>query len=224
MKGRRVFWCLLPMALATWACGGGTPQSATPTLAPGTPEPSTPVGPPSAEPTETQAPSSLPGPWAEDASIAIRGSGEFVQQTEAALDLLERLAPDAHRKILTYVEVIEQGEHSGMWAFENPPRYEVGDATAFASLPWYASTIAHDATHSELYYNYLLAHSGQAVPQEAWAGVESERFCNAYQVDVLTLIGGSAGEIEYLAGLSGDHCDLDGDGDCDWHDYNARDW
>jgi hypothetical protein len=213
-RNQRLGWCLVSLGLAGWACGGNpTPPPALPPTS----------RPPAAE-TESQQTSTMPGPWAEDDEVTIRGSDDFVRRTEEALALLESQAPDAYEKILTYVEVIEQGEHSGMWAFENPPRYEVGDATAFASLPWYASTIAHDSTHSELYYNYLLAHPGGSVPQEAWAGVESERFCNSYQLGVLTLVGGAAGEIEYLAGLSGDHCDLDDDGDCDWDDYNARDW
>ncbi len=166
----------------------------------------------------------FPGPWAGDGVVEVTGSDEFVRQTQAALDLLAARAPDAYQKILTYVGVIGEGQHSGMWAYETPPRYEVGDPTAFSTLTWYASTIAHDATHSQLYYEYLRAHPGQAVPQEAWADVASERFCNSYQLDVLTRIGAPASEIEYLAGLSGDHCDVDHDGDCDWDDYDSRDW
>jgi hypothetical protein len=223
----RLGWCLLALGLTGWACGGSPtpPPGVSPTSRPPTAEASTPPSATAAlTPTESQETSMLPGPWAEDDAVTIRGSDEFVRRTEEALGLLESQAPEAYEKILTYVEIVEQGEHSGMWAFETPPRYEVGDATAFASLPWYASTIAHDSTHSELYYNYLRAHPGEAVPQEAWAGVESERFCNSYQLGVLALVGGSAGEIDYLAGLSGDHCDLDDDGDCDWDDYNARDW
>jgi len=48
--------------------------------------------------------------------------------------------------------------------------------------------------------------------------------CNAYQLDVLMRIGGPAGEVDYPAGLSGTHWDIDGDLDCDWHDYEGRDW
>ena len=58
--------------------------------------------------------------------IKIKGNSEFIAQTRAALTLLEQKAPDAFIKIQTYVGIIEQGEHSGMWAWENPPRYEVG--------------------------------------------------------------------------------------------------
>lgn len=183
-------------------------------LATSTPVPPTPTEtwpPPLASPTR---PVPTPSPAGEyHGTIRIAGSPEFVEQTRLALSLLEAKAPEAYRKIQTYVGIIEQGQHSGMWVWEQPPRYEVGDATAFSSVTWYASTIAHDATHSELYHN------GQE-----WTGVEVELFCNAYQLTVLEQIGAPRYEIEYLAGLDGDHCDLDGDGDCDWEDYENRDW
>jgi hypothetical protein len=156
--------------------------------------------------------------------VVILGDTAFVEQTQLALTLLEDRAPDAYEKVLRYVGVIAQDERSGMWAAEDPPRYAVSDETAFYSLTWYASTIAHDATHSELYHEYRAANPGGAVPDDAWTGFESERFCNAYQLDVLTRIGGPPQEVEYLAGLTGTHCDIDGDLDCDWDDYEGRDW
>jgi len=212
--------------LLALACGRATPIAMEPTLTPPTGEIASPQPTITAQPTSTAiaAGTPFPGPWAADHVVEITGSEAFVQQTEAALALLESNAPDAYEKILTFVGVIGQGEHSGMWAFETPPRYEVGQATAFSTLTWYASTIAHDATHSELYYVYRQSHPGQPIPQEAWADVASERFCIAYQLDVAERIGAPASETEYLAGLTGDHCDVDLDGDCDWDDYYARDW
>jgi len=156
--------------------------------------------------------------------IKIKGNSEFIAQTRAALTLLEQKSPDAFKKIQTYVGIIEQGEHSGMWAWEQPPRYEVGDVTAFFSVTWYASTIAHDATHSELYAQYQAAHPGEPVPEEAYGGVEIERFCIGYQLDVAKRIGAPQSEIDYLSTLDGTHCDLDHDGDCDWDDYENRNW
>ena len=156
--------------------------------------------------------------------VRIEGSPEFITQTRAALSLLESNAPDAYQKTQTYVGLIQQGQHSGMWAWEDPPRYEVGDTTAFYSVTWYASTIAHDATHSELYHQYLYLHPGESVPDDAWGGVEIERFCNGYQLDVLKRIGAPQNEIDYMSTLDGTHCDVDKDGDCDWDDYNKRDW
>jgi len=159
-----------------------------------------------------------------DRSIEIIGTDRFISQTKMALSLLETLAPDAYNKVMTYVGVIEQGERSGMWAYEDPPRYEVNDSTAFYSITWYASTIAHDATHSELYHEYLAAYDGEDVPADAWGGVTAERFCLSYQLVVLKKIRGPRHEVKYLASLTGTHCDMDGDGDCDWDDYNSRDW
>ena len=156
--------------------------------------------------------------------IKIKGNSEFVAQTRAALTLLEQKDPKAFQKIKTYVGIIEQGKHSGMWAWEQPPRYEVNDVTAFYSVSWYASTIAHDATHSELYAQYQAAHPGQPVPEDAYGGVPIERFCIGYQLEVAKRIGAPQSEIDYLSTLDGTHCDVDHDGDCDWNDYQNRNW
>jgi len=165
-----------------------------------------------------------PSPPSNYGEIEIRGDARFTAQTRAALMLLDQKDPDAFKKIQTYVGIIEQGMHSGMWAWETPPRYEVGDATAFFSVTWYASTIAHDATHSELYAQYQAAHPGEPVPEDAYGGVEMERFCIKYQTEVAKRIGAPQSEMDYLSTLDGTHCDLDLDGDCDWDDYQNRDW
>lgn len=140
-----------------------------------------------------------------------------------ALSLLQASAPDAYEKVETFIGIIEQSDRSGMAAYEQPPRYAVGDATAFYSVTWYASTIAHDATHSQLYHQYLVE-NGAPVPDSVWTGVEVEQFCISYQLDVLKRIGGTTSEVDYLANQTGTHCDVDNDGDCDLDDYYARDW
>jgi hypothetical protein len=199
MKSRFLilFWFILA------ACGGlSAPVTSTPQLPNPTP----------------------PSPPFHYGGIEIKGGAEFTTQTVAALTLLKQKAPDAFQKIQTYIGIIEEGKHSGMWAWEQPPRYEVGDQTAFYSVTWYASTIAHDATHSELYAQYQAAHPNQPVPEDAYGGVEVERFCIGYQLEVSKQIGAPQSEIDYLSTLDGTHCDLDYDGDCDWDDYQNRDW
>jgi hypothetical protein len=214
---------LIPAALAAAGLACSLPSAGAPTRepTPGPPIPSpgpTLVGEPAAG---TAAP---PSTSPDSTPIAIIGDPPFVEQTRLALALLEENAPEAYQKVLRYIGVIAQDERSGMWAAEEPPRYAVSDTTAFYSLTWYASTIAHDATHSELYHEHLATHPGEVVPDDVWIGVESERFCNAYQLDVLRRIGGPSQEVDYLAGLAGTHCDIDGDQDCDWDDYEGRDW
>jgi hypothetical protein len=157
-------------------------------------------------------------------SVEITGSADFAAHTRSALALLEQKDAAAFHKVQTYIGIIAQGEHSGMWVWETPPRYEVGNATAFSSVTWYASTIAHDATHSELYAQYQLAHPGAAVPDNVFGGVEIEIFCNTYQLGVLQRIGAPQSEVDYVAALDGTHCDIDHDGDCDLADYQLRDW
>jgi hypothetical protein len=225
------FWILL-LIIPILACNFVIPIAAPtvevfpPSPLPPSPTPSIPLSPTASSvvlPSTNESPPSTFDPNVYGV-VRIEGNPEFITQTQAALSLLEIYAPDAYQKIQTYVGLIQQGQHSGMWAWEEPPRYEVGDATAFYSVTWYASTIAHDSTHSELYHQYLAAHPGEYVPDDVWSGVEIERFCNGYQLDVLKRIGGPQSEIDYLASLDGTHCDVDNDGDCDWDDYNKRDW
>lgn len=72
--------------------------------------------------------------------------------------------------------------------------------------------------------------TASAVPdyQPDWAAAGAEptvdRFCSAYQLDVLRRIGGTAAEISHLASQDGPQCDVDRDGDCDYADYFNRDW
>lgn len=213
MKSRLLvlFWFALTACVGTTFPATQTPQAVPPTVE------ELPTSPPAPASPMLTSPPSYGG-------IEIKGNEDFIAQTIAALTLLEQKDPGAFQKIQTYVGIIEQGEHSGMWAWEIPPRYEVGDATAFFSITWYASTIAHDATHSELYAQYQATHPGETVPDSAFGGVEIEQFCISYQLEVAKRIGASQSEIDYLSSLDGTHCDLDDDGDCDWEDYENRDW
>ena len=99
--------------------------------------------------------------------LQLQGTAAFLQRTVEALSLLKERAPDAYEKVTRFGGVIAIGEHSGMWAYEEPPRYEVGEPTWSYSVTWYASTIADDATHSELCHGYLEEHPDEAVPWEA---------------------------------------------------------
>ena len=167
--------------------------------------------------------SAVPTPDAFD-GILIAGNADFVAQTRAALELLREKDPAAYANVRAHIGVIEQGEHSGEWSWENPPRYEVGSATAFSSVTWYASTIAHESVHVRLYQEYLQAHPGEQVPDDVYASVDVEISCNAYQLQTLRNLGAPQAETDYLQTLDGTHCDVDHDGDCDIADYQRRNW
>jgi hypothetical protein len=132
-------------------------------------------------------------------SITIRGDAACQATTLSALKLLHDQAPTHYATVTTYMGIIEclpQG--SGMYAYENPPRYVVGDATRNAGTVWYAGTIAHDAGHSKLYHDYLSAHPGQAVPNDVWTGQSAEAACLDAQYDALSKIGATQSQLDYI--------------------------
>jgi len=85
--------------------------------------------------------------------IQVIGSETFVNQTNAALDLLERCAPDALIVADEFLDAIRESDRSGMEVESGT--FLASLSTAFApdySLPaqvfWYAGSIVHDARHS----------------------------------------------------------------------------
>ncbi len=86
-----------------------------------------------------------------------------------------------------------------MAAYENPPRYLVGDLTRRGGTIWYAGTIVHDAGHSKLYHDYLTSHPGEtSVPGDVWTGQAAEATCLAVQHDALAEIGAAQSTLDYV--------------------------
>jgi hypothetical protein len=131
--------------------------------------------------------------------IQIRGDAACQSDTLAALQLLSAKAPTHYATVMQYIGIIQcASQGSGMYAYDNPPLYLVGDATRNAGTVWYAGTIAHDAGHSKLYHDYLSAHPGQAVPDDVWTGQSAEITCLAAQYDALSKIGGTPSQLTYV--------------------------
>ncbi|MDP2948291.1 MAG: hypothetical protein Q8P22_01980 [Chloroflexota bacterium] len=190
--------------LATLAPSPTTPEPPA-TLAPSpTPTASATLAPsPTAEPSPTLAPSPTPGAAlaecdADFEGICIIGADEFVTQTESALSLLKEEAATHYQDVQTHIETIRSVEAgSGMRVVDKT--YSVGKVTAFPysepsrardGLNWYASTIVHDATHSQEYWTGL-PHSGK----------EAEVMALEKQRVALEEIGGAGWQIDYLTGL-----------------------
>lgn len=146
--------------------------------------------------------------------IEVIGDQEFIRQVEAALTLLEDKDPEAFSIVKNYIGRIEQGEHSGMWAYKDPPTFELANRSAFYSITWCAGIIAHDSYHSKLYHDYKSTHL-RSVPDDVWTGVEAERQCIAYQLNIAIKIGSPQHEIDYIKTLDGTHYDAP---------YEERDW
>jgi len=157
------------------------------------------------------------------AEITLKGTVKFKTAVFLALELLRTNSPEAFQIVTNYISVIEQGKHSGMWAYRNPPMLELADPTTFYSVTWCAGSIAHDSLHSKLYFEYKQQH-GSNVPANAWIGSESEQKCLAHQLAVLQRIGAPANEVEHCRRQTGEHADVNKDGKYDWKDYRERKW
>jgi hypothetical protein len=155
--------------------------------------------------------------------VAVEGNAQFIGRVGAALSLLEQKDPAAYRLVGQRVPRIIQGEHSGMWAYRDPPTLEIGPQTAGSTTTWLAGAIAHDAMHSRLYADWREAHNSP-VPDTQWTGVEAERKCCQYQLEVLKRIGAPQREIDWCARQDGTFPDVTGDGKLGWDDYRERNW
>jgi hypothetical protein len=147
-------------------------------------------------------------------SLVIRGTPQFGQQVESALQMLREKSPEGYATVTNYVGVIRQGKHSGMRAEENPPVFDLNDRSAYHSVTWCAGVIAHDSFHSKLYNDHRKT-NGSTVPREIWVGHEAEKKCLAHQEKVLKELGAPAAEIDYCSTLSPDYSDVP---------YGKRDW
>ena len=135
-------------------------------------------------------------PEVPDKEPEIIGSVRFSNEVSQAMQLLEAKDTEAYAIVKHYVGRIREGEHSGMWASETPPTFELNDITAFTSQTWCAATIAHDSFHSKLYHDYLKAHGGP-VPYSVWEGMKAEQQCMKYQLVVMEHIGATKREMDW---------------------------
>ncbi|MGA2506363.1 MAG: hypothetical protein ABSF80_02690 [Chitinispirillaceae bacterium] len=155
--------------------------------------------------------------------IIIIGSTEFKRQITKALTLLCEKAPKEYQVVKTYIGKIEENERSGMFAYKNPPTYQMSLKTSNYSVTWCASTIAHDSFHSKLYLDYKRKY-GEPVPDTIWIGIKAEKKCISFQIKVLRQIGAPQNEIDYSSSLDGTYYDVNKDGKYDWDDYKLRNW
>jgi hypothetical protein len=135
--------------------------------------------------------------------IVIDGSSDCVTKTYQALNLLKSKDIDHYNLVMTYIGKITcttSGSGTGMYAWEKPPRYQIGMTSVNAGIPWYASTIVHDAWHSKLYNDYMATADPSVVyaPNDVWTGETAELACLEVQYESLSAIGGSQAELDWL--------------------------
>lgn len=157
------------------------------------------------------------------AQMQVKGSAKFGVQITNALVLLQTKAPDAYRIVTNQIGIIQQGQHSGMWANRVPPVFEVADPTTFHSVTWCAGCIAHDSIHSKLYHDWQKTNS-DPVPDTVWTGETAEKQCLEHQVQVLKLIGAPTNEIVFCSRVKPDFYEVNHHPTNTWDDYKKRNW
>jgi hypothetical protein len=151
-----------------------------------------------------------------DETITIVGSEEFVDHVRKALTLLQSKSPSGYPVVKKYIGRIIQGTTSGMYAYYNPPTFQMSAKEALLNesnrdyaLQWCASAIVHDAYHSKKYHDYQEAHGHSHHPYPpiyVWTGEAVERQCIAFQKKVCGEIGAYQTIYEYLENCDGRYC------------------
>ncbi|MBV8357797.1 MAG: hypothetical protein JO189_07655 [Deltaproteobacteria bacterium] len=154
-----------------------------------------------------------------DETITIVGSEAFIDQVRKALTLLQSKSPSSYPVVKKYIGRIKEGTTSGMYAYYNPPTFQMSAKEALLNesnkdyaLQWCASVIVHDAYHSKKYHDYQAAHghspgSHPYPPIYVWAGEAVERECLAFQRKVCGEIGAYQTICEYLKKCDGRYCE-----------------
>ena len=152
-----------------------------------------------------------------DETIAIVGSEAFVNHVKKALSLLQSNSASGYPVVKKYIGRIKEGTTSGMYAYSNPPTFQMSAKEALLNenntdyaIQWCASVIAHDACHSKKYHDYREAHGHPAgprpIPISVWTGEAVERECLAFQRKVYGEIGAYQTIYEYLENCDGRYC------------------
>ena len=156
--------------------------------------------------------------------LEIIGTTKFQLQVVTALTLLREKSPQAYQITTNHVQIIKQSQRSGMRLDLATPTFELADPTAYYSITWCASSIAHDSMHSKIYYDFLKANPGVQKPLDWNSQVDEEKKCNAHQLQVLRSVGAPLLEINHCAAQDGKHADVNKDGKYDWDDYKKGNW
>lgn len=156
--------------------------------------------------------------------LEIKGTARFQGKVADALALLREKSPSAYQVVTNHVRVIKQSRRSGMRLDLAQPTFELANPTAYYSITWCASAIAHDSMHSKIHHDQLKTNPGGQRPDDWPAQVAEEQQCNAHQLQVLRELAAPAHEINHCAEQDGTHADVNKDGKYDWDDYEQGNW
>jgi len=139
-------------------------------------------------------------------NIEIIGTIPYVNHVLKALKLLSRKAPVKFKTVKKYIRRIEENPQSRICHLNNMPIVFMAKKSAFYSITWCASCIAHEAYHSKQFIDYWRKY--KKVPSNVHYGRKAELECMAYQILVSKQIHAPKHEIEHLKKQDGMHYKL----------------
>ncbi|MHC4169947.1 MAG: hypothetical protein ACYSWQ_23610 [Planctomycetota bacterium] len=123
--------------------------------------------------------------------IQIKGPEGFPEATVKALNLLRQKDPEHYQMIRDYlgkIECVKKG--SGVYMWERPPRFVVGEKSVEVPTRIYAASIVHEAYHSKLYNDALRSGCNKAEALGVSTGRKAELSCAEVQGESLARITG----------------------------------
>ncbi len=127
----------------------------------------------------------------QSSGIEIRGNDTCNTETTAALNLLSSSAVSYFSNVQVNIGVIECVDSgSGMYVWENPPRFAAGADTRNAGTMWYAGSIAHDSCHSRQYKD-----------GRDYSGRDAEAECLNFQYGTLEAMGADQSTLDYVKNI-----------------------
>jgi len=130
--------------------------------------------------------------------IRIVGSDAFLERTENALHLL--WTTRQWKTILDNIRVIKEGDRTGMW-LKKQPTFIVSPKTWDTSALWYAGVIAHECYHHILYQRVRAESWIYWTKFDAWLGLEAEKSCLQFQMEILQELNAPESLLQYVQGL-----------------------
>lgn len=147
---------------------------------------------------------------------------ELFERLEYAMSLLHEKHPEAYRLVNLYVaEVVFDGRIDSDIRTGFIPRtgvFTAGYFIIYSDWHYLVSVLAHEAYHGKLYWEVPWQERDISV----FSGPEAERKCNAFQAEVLEVIGGSMRMVEALRAADGKHADFNNDGVINGDDKDAQ--
>jgi len=135
--------------------------------------------------------------------IAVSGDDICRKNSKEALKILHGKDKENFDLVVSNLGKIECAvSGSGVYPWEDPPRFKVGVATSNAEPVWFASVLVHESCHIGQFEIAAGKNPGSDVPEEEYFGEKAEKECLDIQLGTLKKLGASRSKIEYMMNIA----------------------